>query len=170
MNRLLLGSGSWRWAGWETVDADPDNHPDYLAAIPPLPTAILSSRWDVIMAVHFIEHLPPWKASDLLKSCYDILKPNGILILEQPNIEYCARCLLGLETPPAGGAPGQFDLWGFYGDPGHRNEWMLHRWGYSPRTMTELLVNVGFPRDCVEVREAQFHQPVRDFRIEARKS
>lgn len=151
------------------MDADPANHPTHVAAIPPLPYAVTFTLWDTIMMIHFIEHIPLWKARELLADCHRLLKAGGVLILEQPDITYCAKVLLGLETPPHG-APGQFDLWGFYGDPTHENEFMLHRWGFTPQSLSELLVSVGFAWEGVTVKPAQFHQPVRDFRVEARKA
>lgn len=168
MNQLLLGSGDWHWSGWTTVDANSDNRADFTAAIPPLPLSVRDQQWDVIMAIHFIEHLPPWDAFALLKECRECLASDGVLILEQPNILQCAKVLLGLEAAP-GGAPGQFDLWGFYGDPTHHDVWMLHRWGYTPLSLVRLLMEVGFARDQIEVLPAMFHQPTRDFRVEARR-
>lgn len=166
-NRLLLGSGDWHWPGWTTVDADPASGADFIGAIPPLPAAVCAERWDTIMAVHFIEHIPPWQAEALIRACYSILAPYGVLILEQPDICYAARALLGLVTPPEGAQPGQFDMWALYGNPHPRNEWMLHRWGYTRDSMTALLKTCGFTE--VEIKEAQYHHPVRDFRVEAVK-
>jgi predicted SAM-dependent methyltransferase len=168
MNRLLLGSGDWHWPGWTTVDADPASGADFISAIPPLPEDVCFHQWDTIMAIHFIEHIPPWQAETLLRQCYSILAPFGVLILEQPDICYAARSLLGMVEPPQGAQPGQFDMWALYGDPTHRNEYWLHRWGYTPQSMVDLLRTCGFT--LIEVKPAQYHQPVRDFRVEAVKS
>lgn len=166
VNKLLIGSGSWHWEGWTTVDANPRSRADYVATLPPLPVAICACRWTVIQAIHFVEHLCPWEAETLLRQCYECLEPGGVLVLEQPDICYAARVLLG-EVAPPGGEPGQFDMWPLYGDPTHRDALMMHRWGYSPATLTDLLVQVGFRREDIAVRPAQFHVPVRDFRVEA---
>jgi hypothetical protein len=120
------------------------------------------------MAIHFLEHLASWDARTLLTECYGVLNPGGKLILEVPNIAYCARVLLGEIQPPPGGAPGQFDMGGFYGDQSFQDEWMLHRWGYTPLTLSALVEAVG-EWTCVLVKPAQYHMPVRDFRVEAVK-
>lgn len=172
-NRLILGSGDWHWEGWTTVDANPANAPDFVAALPPLPDAVARQRWDTIMAIHFIEHIAVWEAESLLRDCYSILNDGGKIILEMPNIEYCAKVLLGLvqELPQdvSGEYAGQFSTWGFYGDPNHHDVLMLHRWGYSPRSITELLVKIGFKIGDIEVLPAIYHRPIRDMRIEARR-
>ncbi len=163
--KLMLGSAGWRAPGWTTIDANPTSGADYITTLPPLPDEALAERWEVIQALHFIEHLPLWKALELVRQCHEALLPGGVLILEQPDISYCARVLLGQIQPPRG-AVGQFDMWGLYGDPTHGDELMLHRWGYTPRSLTDLLVEGGFERDRIRIADAVYHQPVRDFRIE----
>lgn len=167
MPKLLLGPGEWNWPDWVSVDASPDSPSTYHAIIPPLPSEVMAQTWDVIMAIHFIEHLAPWKAKTLLSQCYAILKPGGSLILEQPNIKECARFLLEMKEPPAEAEDGQYDMWGFYGDPNHHDELMLHRWGYHPDSLEQLLVECGF--GTVKRMTAEYHRPGRDFRMVAVK-
>jgi hypothetical protein len=168
MHRLSIGAGRDQKPGWKCLDADPTHRPDFVATVPPLPEAVKQICWHEIEMIHVIEHFYPWQADELLREIFDILQPGGLLVLEQPNIAYCARVLLGLETPPAG-ASGQFDMWGLYGDPTQHNPLMGHHWGYRPETLTEMLVTARFEREKIEIRPAQHHRPVRDFRIEASK-
>jgi predicted SAM-dependent methyltransferase len=168
-NRLLLGSGDWHWPGWTTVDANPDNQPSIVAVVPPLPPQVRDKKWDEILMVHAIEHIAPWKALELAKECYAALSIGGVFILEQPDIYYCASVLLGLQKPFAGAQPGQADMWGLYGNPETKDEWMLHRWGYTPNSMLIMLTDAGFERDNISFPPAKFHVPERDFRVEARK-
>lgn len=167
MRKLLLGSGAWNWPDWTKIDADPRSFADITHPLPPLPDVVRAQQWDVIMAVHFIEHLYKWDAKILIRQCYEVLAPGGMLILEQPDIAYCARVLLGLEEPPPGGVPGQFDLWGFYGSPEDHNPLYGHHWGYTPASLTRMVVQAGFAPEHVTIQPAQYHQPVRDFRLEA---
>lgn len=166
MNNLLLGSGEWHWEGWTSIDADPASGADYICTLPPLPESVLAQCWDQILAAHFIEHLYQWEAEELLRQCYECLSPGGTLTLEQPNIEYCARVLLGqVEAPP--GEPGQHSMWGFYGSPKERNPLYGHHWGYSPKTLAQVLTRVGFSPSKLTVKPGHYHSPVRDFIIEA---
>lgn len=168
MKRLLIGAGADKRPGWVSLDANPAHAPDHVAVVPPLPAAVRDTSWDVIEADHFIGLVFRWAVVELIQEFYQALASTGMLVLEQPNIEYCARVLLGLETPPAATAD-QFSYWGFYGDPTHRDPFHSYRWGYTPQTLSDVLVEGGFQRDRIAVLPALHHQPRRDFRIEARK-
>lgn len=169
-SKLLLGSGNWNWGDWFKIDASPESKADCIASIPPLPPVVHERQWTSIMAIHFIEHIAPWKAEDLIRECYDILAPEGTIILEQPNILYAAQVLLGIIPRPEEEFSGQYDMAPLYGDASHRDELMLHRWGYTPETMTDLLIRCGFDGDRVAVYKTEFHGGRdRDFRIEAVK-
>jgi predicted SAM-dependent methyltransferase len=166
VNQLLLGSGSWHWPGWVTVDANPENQPDILAVLPPLPAEVTGVMWDRILASHFIEHLHRWDALTLLKQCYACLKPDGVLTLEQPNIDYCMKVAVGMIAVPEGRDWEQFSLWGIYGAP-NGNPWDGHKWGYTPASLTQLLTEVGFDSRKLVIRPGQYHEPQRDFIVEA---
>lgn len=119
--------------------------------------------------VHTIEHLAPWLALELCQQVYHCLAPNGVFILEQPNILYAAQVLLGLILAPVEEFPGQYSMAAFYGDPSHKDEYMLHRWGYHPSSLRALLQEAGFGNNRIADCPAIYHRPIRDFRIEARK-
>lgn len=168
--RLLLGSGDWAWQPeWVCIDASPTSPADYHVSIPPLPDAIKAQQWDTIMGVHVIEHVVKWDVPQLLCECYECLASEGVLILEQPNILYAVKVLLGQIKPPSDGEPGQYDYWPIYGDPTHKDELMLHRWGYHPESLVTLLIEAGFDPYKIMQKPAEYHRPVRDFRLEARK-
>lgn len=169
MNRLLLGSGDWNWPGWVTVDANPNNHPHIVAVVPPLPRQVHDRKWDEVLMVHAIEHIAPWLALELCKEVYKCLQVGGKFILEQPNILYAAGVLLGIREPFAGAKPGQADMWPLYGNPETKDEWMLHRWGYTPDSMTAMLREAGFDSRNITIAPAEFHVPERDFRVVAVK-
>ena len=167
--KLIIGCGTQRREGYQTLDADPGGQPDFVATIPPLPAEVRGQAWDVIEMIHFIEHLFPWDASEVLKQVYECLSPGGTFVLEQPDILFAARVLAGLQSPIPGTDPGQCDMWVLFGDPTHENPLFGHRWGYSPRTLTAALREAGFLEQNISILPAQFHVPGRDFRIEARK-
>ena len=54
---------------------------------------------DEIWACHLIEHISPHVIKEVLVSWLDILKPNGKLIMEMPNLEeICKKFVSCLST------------------------------------------------------------------------
>ena len=142
---------------WVNVDAYERGRvsPDIIADVRDL-GIFNDAEADVVMAIHVIEHFYRWEVAEVLKEWIRILRPGGLLILECPNIVKAALFLLN-------GKPDQLSLWPFFGDPGHKDPAMCHRWGYTPSTLSALLSDAGL----VNVRQepAQFHmKDARDMR------
>lgn len=169
LNKLALCAGRQRKPGWKTLDANHNVRPDFVAVLPGLPDAVTRHEWDEIELIHGIEHFPRWEVNQLLTEILEVLKPGGLLVLEQPNLEYACKAFLGLVEKPKRGPRDQWDMWPLYGDPSHRTKLYSHFWGYSPTTLRNLLLEVGFdPAKTVETR-AQSHFAFRDFRMESHK-
>lgn len=166
MRQLHIGIRE-RIHGAVSLDAAPGA--DIQASVPPLPDEVKAVQWDHIEAIHFLEHLWLWEARQLLRECYEVLAPGGVLVIECPDITFCARVLIGDIEPPAWAAPGQFDMWGLYGNPDYKDPLYGHHWGYSRRSLTAELVAVGFDESRISSPRAQYHHPPRDFRLEAIK-
>jgi SAM-dependent methyltransferase len=168
MRKLLLCCGPTRPPGFVRLDSNPKHEPDILASIPPLPPAA-RGPWDQVDLIHGIEHFLPWETAPLLREIHAALKPRGVLVLEQPNLEAAARVLLGLDPPQYRGVL-ESAMWPIYGDPAHEDTGYLHRWGYTPATLSALLRSVA-TWSRIDVLPQQFHAYAmgRDFRIEATK-
>ena len=117
---------------------------------------------DVVMALHLLEHFYLWEVGDVLWEWHRLLKPSGRLILELPNLESACRNLLK-------GMNDQMSMWPLYGDPGHEDVFMCHRWGYTPKTVTGLLIAHGFNRIKVLPPQTHCKRVNRDMRVEAIK-
>jgi predicted SAM-dependent methyltransferase len=117
---------------------------------------------DELQAMHIIEHVFAWEAPSLVGEWYRLLKPGGMLVVECPDIEHAARNLLAV-------LPDQMNLWPFYGDPGPKDPFMCHKWGYTKRTLQGVLIRAGF--ESVKALPPQTHgaRLNRDMRMEARK-
>ncbi len=165
----MIGAGHQRRPQWRTLDADPDSDADIIATIPPLPASVRAVVWKEIELIHVIEHFYLWESRQLLIELYNVLAGNGKLVIEAPNILYAARVLCGLETIAPGAAGGKFDMWALYGSPHRKNPLYSHRWGYTPESLTQELIDAGFQASKIRVTRARFHVPDRDFRIEAIK-
>jgi hypothetical protein len=59
-------------------------------------------------------------------------------------------------------------MWIFYGDPRWKDPLMVHRWGYTPLTLTALLAEAGLRKVCREPAQFKMKDP-RDMRVVAYK-
>lgn len=167
--RLNLGCGAKIWPGFINVDLDQNwsgLSPDVIADVTgPLPFP--DGHADEVHAYHVLEHLPRWAVEDCLREWQRVLKPGGALVLELP----CLDKILGIfqqhisdGTP----APMQLTLYGLFGDPGYRDEAMLHRWCYSKHELRKLMGQVGLVSVVEELPRT--HRPERDMRLIGRRA
>lgn len=171
--RINFGCGRQVLDGWYNVDAvlspRAPRPPELLHAIVfekdgavrnPLPLS--AGCADELIAMHVIEHVHAWEAPHLVAEWKRLLMPGGRLVLEMPNIEAAARNLVA-------GMNDQMAMWPLYGDHGHRDPFMCHKYGYTPKTIRGLLKDAGFT--AIEMRPPQTHgaRANRDMRVEARK-
>jgi hypothetical protein len=173
--RLQVGSGDrtadLRWDGWVTLDADPAANPNIVAVVPPFPpeVATYAGQWREIQAIRVIEHMYLHQAERFLDECYFMLAIGGRLVLEQPDLEYAARALLGLVEVPDSKRDDAlfFHMYAIYGDQRRQNPLYQHLWGWTPDSLKAAVLKAGFQQ--VDIQPALFHWPWRDFRIEAVK-
>jgi predicted SAM-dependent methyltransferase len=171
--KLNIACGKQTWDSFFCVDAvahpKATRAPDLLHAfqfdgygnlLNPLP--LDDGCAEELHSYHFLEHVYRWQSVALVDEFHRLLKPGGLLVLELPNIEAAARNLLA-------GMDDQMAMWPLYGDPGHRDEFMCHRWGYTPKTVYSLLAICGFSE--IKIKPPQTHgcRANRDMRVEARK-
>jgi SAM-dependent methyltransferase len=170
--KLNVACGKQTWPTFFCVDAvahpKATRAPDLLHAFAfdgerltnPLPLS--DGCAEELHSYHFLEHVYRWEAPALLAEFHRLLQTDGVLVLELPNIEAAARNLLA-------GMDDQMAMWPLYGDPGHADPFMCHRWGYTPGTIRALLEAHGFRG--VKLKPPQTHgcRANRDMRVEARK-
>lgn len=166
--RLNLGCGPKLLPGFVNCDLPgnwsgkpPDVECDVTKPLP-FPDAYA----DEIHAYHLLEHLWRWEAPVILKDWQRVLKPGGKLVLELPCLDKIvalyAHALIDGRAPDA-----RLTIMGLYGDPGYRNEAMMHRWCYSVNELEQGLAALGFVD--IEEQRPTTHQPARDMRIVASK-
>ncbi len=170
--KINVGCGKQTWDGFFCVDAvqhpKASRAPDLLHAFKfekeklcnPLPLPDASAL--EVHSYHFLEHVYAWEAPALLQEFYRLLVPEGILILELPNIALAAKNLLA-------GSNDQMAMWPLYGNPDEKDPYMTHRWGYTPATLKQLLSRVGFVKAQSGSPKTHGVRINRDMRMEARR-
>ena len=87
------------------------------------------------------------------------------MVIECPNI--LSACQTFLENPrefSRDDQGGQRTMWVFYGDPKWKDPLMIHRWGYTPDSLKELLTEVGLAEVRQEPAQFKLREP-RDMRV-----
>lgn len=165
--KLNIGCGGRRIPGFTGVDAVERPAADIVAKADAIPLPDGSA--DEIMAVHLFEHFYRWECDAVLVEWKRLLKPGGRLVLELPDLMKCCKNVID-GAMRGGKDPDQLTLWGLYGDPRQADQFMAHRWAWSPASLTALLKAHGF--DAINQEPTQFHpagREHRDMRIVARR-
>ncbi|MBR0568013.1 methyltransferase domain-containing protein [Azoarcus sp. L1K30] len=169
--RLNLGCGDKVLDGYVNVDvveSRSGKRPDVLCDLHRL-EPFQDNSVDEILSVHVIEHFWRWEVVDILREWIRVLKPGGRMILECPNlISACEEFLSDPERQAGGGPEGQRSMWVFYGDPRWKDPYMVHRWGYTPKSLAAVMSKAGLVDARQEPAQYKLREP-RDMRIVAFK-
>ena len=174
MKKLMLGSGYLterrRREGWVTLDCNPDHVPDVLARIPPMPEAVTSQKWDMVMSSHFVEHIENYEIEGMFREIYGMLAEGGVMVHETPDLIKVCEIILGIRENPHPKyphlPPPNFGVGTLYG---LREPDMSHKWMWEPELLRAEAIKAGFEPDKVLILEAKTHIKERDFRLEAWK-
>ena len=92
--KLNLGCGRDIRAGYTNVDARPlaDNVTN--VDLSSLPWPWTDDSAEEIMMLDFLEHFSYRKTDKILQECWRILKPGGLLVVQVPDFEECAKAVL----------------------------------------------------------------------------
>jgi SAM-dependent methyltransferase len=165
--RLNLGCGDKILPGYVNVDVVESrrgHRPDVLCDLHHL-TPFSDNSADEIIAIHVVEHFWRWEIRDVLKEWVRVLRPGGRMVLECPNLQSACQHLL--EDPASrvqDDLRGQRSMWVFYGDPAWKDPYMIHRWGYTPYSLAELMREVGLVEVRQEPAQYKLREP-RDMRV-----
>ena len=171
MKKLNLGCGDKILPGYVNVDVAESRRgmkPDVLCDLHKL-APFEDNTVDAILSVHVVEHFWRWEVVDILKEWVRVLKPGGVMILECPNLlSACQELLRNPDVSTGPGQEGQRSMWVFYGDPAWKDPLMIHRWGYSPRSLGQVMYDAGLVNLRQEPAQFKLREP-RDMRIVGEK-
>lgn len=162
--RINVGCGRMVLDGWTNCDVQVSpkapRPPEILCDAKSIP--LEDGCADEVMALHLIEHFYLWEVGEALSEWRRLLKVGGKLTLELPNLEAACKNLLA-------GMNDQMSMWPLYGDPGHKDPYMCHRWGYTQKTIRRLLEGSGFGKVKVLPPQTHGRKKNRDMRVESLK-
>jgi hypothetical protein len=165
--KLNLGCGDKLLSGYINVDVVQERagkQPDVNCDIRNL-DIFETDYANEVLAVHVVEHFWRWEVVDILREWVRVLKPGGKLILECPNlISACETFLANPEAASGPGPEGQRSMWVFYGDPRWTDPLMVHRWGYTPKSLGSVMAEAGLIDIRQEAAQYKLREP-RDMRV-----
>jgi SAM-dependent methyltransferase len=171
LSRLNLGCGDKILPGYINVDVVESRRglkPDVICDLHQL-IPFEDNSVDEILSVHVVEHFWRWEVLDVLREWVRVLKPRGVMILECPNLLSAAQELLRSPDSAAGpGVEGQRSMWVFYGDPAWKDPYMVHRWGYTPASLGQVMHEAGLVNLSQQPAQFKLREP-RDMRIVGEK-
>lgn len=152
--KLQIGCGPYPLEGWLNTDVYTrlrKGSPMYMDAGKPFP--LPGASFDYIYSEHLFEHLTYAQATNMLKECYRVLKPNGVIRIATPNLRFLLDLYLHpekeinkayiefnvgrSEMPPA---------------PVYVVNYFHTTWGhkiiYDPETLSAFLKEIGFKDIC----------------------
>jgi len=125
---------------------------------------------DEIFASHVIEHIPQHRAPKVLEKWLATLKDGGMLVMETPDL--AGLCKDYLEQDGADQHMTAMCIYGAHVDritPETQEKGALspHLWGYTPKSLADLCISVGF-KD-IKILPVEGQHPGKNFRLEAIK-
>lgn len=173
--RLNVGCGPKKYDGYINVDVSDTYEPDRLDNATTLETFNGNEGTiDEIRSEHLFEHILPWDTTKVLERWKELLKKGGFVSIEVPDILAAAQRIVEeherMEWNPKHRFDEKLTLYPLYSNPNQRNvPWDRHMWGYSVKTLTQLLEDHGFT-DVVSAMPRSVAGATRDIRVVGFKS
>ena len=148
--KLHIGCGGNALPGWLNTELDPKGDEIFLDATKPFPFA--NDQFHFIYSEHMIEHVDWVQGGVMLRECWRVLKPGGIIRLVTPDLQQLTRLLSGplteLEQSYLDYCVRTFGLPAGPNRAVHVVNNFMRAWGhqfiYDEHTLREQLLGAGF--------------------------
>lgn len=141
--KLHLGCGPRYINGWTNVDWSSKYKVDISLNLEKDRLPFEKDTVDEVISSHLIEHLDRWGGEHHLSEIHRVLKKGGKFTLAFPDLAKIVDCYEGRDKSVL-----KFkgkDTWLVEAIfETHRNETVVHKYGYTESTMKTLLLNKGF--------------------------
>ena len=168
--RLNLGCGSDYLPGYINIDANPAVLADLHLNLLDIDTMFAPASVCEILLIHSLNYLNLWQAQDFFRKAASLLLPDGILIIETPNLLKAVDKIRACEgTDSAAYLEGVRALHAFdINQIKRREQFTPYAFSWSPWHLEHELSLSGF--ENIKILPPKTHSPWRDMRIEAQKT
>ena len=144
-----------QYNGWQHVllDIDPRGNPDIICDAREL-MGLCGHEYDAVYCSHNLEHYYRHDVRKVLQGMAHVLKADGLLDIRVPDIDALMKIVVAkkmdvddfLYQSPAGPITVRDVIYG-YGVEIERsgNDFFAHKTGFSPKSLTKILNECGFP-------------------------
>jgi predicted SAM-dependent methyltransferase len=137
VKKVDIGCGKYKLPGYIGIDQEGLEGVDYVMDVRSgLPFA--KGEVDEIYTGHFLEHLTGPECLELLKECYRVLKPSGIMEIMVPDFIWCCQEFLREPEEERWKYPAA-RIFGLQDSP-----WEYHRNGFSRERLAAIIQDAGF--------------------------
>lgn len=148
--KLHIGCGANHLAGWLNTELCPHGREIFLDATRVFPFP--AGAFAFVYSEHMIEHIPYAQARTMVRECFRVLQPGGVIRLVTPNLAFLAT-LLERDLTPFQNAYIDYSVRQYAIDEGagsgaHVVNHFMRAWGhqfiYDQRSLNRLVGEAGF--------------------------
>ncbi len=136
----------FRNSAWREIrlDIDPAVEPDVIGSITDL-SAVADNSMDALYSSHNLEHIFRDQVPIALGEFYRVLKPGGLVLVTMPDLQAVAKFVAeGKLEEPIETYPSGAQITAIHAIYGEGDGFMLHRTGFTSKTLQTHLAAAGF--------------------------
>ena len=155
--KIHLGCGTRYIPGFVNIDYSAKVKTDMMLKLGEDALPFDAATVSLLVSSHLLEHLTKYEGLFFLKECYRVLKPGGLLYLALPDIAkvidiYCN----GHPEVPHLKNNQEWIIRALFET--QHDETIIHKYGYTEKTLTDLMTSLGFVQTNINIPENEWIQ------------